>query len=271
MTQSQAVIETIDKLGGIATLNQINCHVFEVEDCVWKTKKPFVSVRRIVQQTKGIYKIRHFCYMYLLFFCLILLYVPNSVHAQIAPATAAVVDDTCYVTYKGDSLLVVVTTSKFSDGDQISFDVSLVDHPFRSSRQMIPLGVIEMDGLAMSEKRELQKDHYVRMHKDYLYQYVDSIIGSLLPVGTETKIRGSYPYAFRNLWLDIDSDGYIIAAELYIRHPMQFILFGGVQGCGDIVRVFIGKRLPTQQLPTIGYGLQLRIPIFLNERKQEED
>ena len=44
MTQSQAVIETIDKLGGIATLNQINCHVFEVEDCVWKTKTPFASV-----------------------------------------------------------------------------------------------------------------------------------------------------------------------------------------------------------------------------------
>ena len=58
MTQSQAVIETIDKLGGIATLNQINCHVFEVEDCVWKTKTPFASVRRIVQQTKGIYKIK---------------------------------------------------------------------------------------------------------------------------------------------------------------------------------------------------------------------
>ena len=62
----------------------------------------------------------------------------------------------------------------------------------------------------MLEKREGQKDHYVRMHKDYLYQYVDSIIGGLLPVGTETKIRGSYPYAFRNLWLDINSDGYII-------------------------------------------------------------
>ena len=49
----------------------------------------------------------------------------------------------------------------------------------------------------MLEKREGQKDHYVRMHKDYLYQYVDSIIGGLLPVGTETKIRGSYHYAFR--------------------------------------------------------------------------
>ena len=51
MTQAQAVIETIDKLGGVATLNQINQHVFEVEGCVWKTKTPFASVRRIVQQT----------------------------------------------------------------------------------------------------------------------------------------------------------------------------------------------------------------------------
>lgn len=58
MTQAQAVIETIDKLGGVATLNQINCHVFEVENCEWKTKTPFASVRRIVQQTKGIYKIK---------------------------------------------------------------------------------------------------------------------------------------------------------------------------------------------------------------------
>lgn len=58
MTQAQAVIETIDKLGGIATLSQINQHVFEVEDCLWKTKTPFASVRRIVQQTKGIYKIK---------------------------------------------------------------------------------------------------------------------------------------------------------------------------------------------------------------------
>ena len=58
MTQAQSVIETIDKLGGIATLNQINQHVFEVDDCVWKTKTPFASVRRIVQQTKGIYKIK---------------------------------------------------------------------------------------------------------------------------------------------------------------------------------------------------------------------
>lgn len=58
MTQAQAVIETIDKLGGIATLNQINQHIFEIKDCVWKTKTPFASVRRIVQLTNGIYKIK---------------------------------------------------------------------------------------------------------------------------------------------------------------------------------------------------------------------
>ena len=58
MTQAKAVIETIEKLGGIATLNQINQHIFEIEDCVWKTKTPFASVRRIVQQTNGIYKIK---------------------------------------------------------------------------------------------------------------------------------------------------------------------------------------------------------------------
>lgn len=58
MTQAQAVIETIDMLGGIATLNQINQHVFEITDCQWRTKTPFASVRRIVQQTAGIYKIK---------------------------------------------------------------------------------------------------------------------------------------------------------------------------------------------------------------------
>lgn len=45
MTQAQAVIETIDKLGGIATLNQINQHIFEIEECAWKTKTPFASIR----------------------------------------------------------------------------------------------------------------------------------------------------------------------------------------------------------------------------------
>ena len=44
MTQAQAVIETIEMLGGIATLNQINQHIFKIADCKWRTKTPFASV-----------------------------------------------------------------------------------------------------------------------------------------------------------------------------------------------------------------------------------
>lgn len=58
MTQNQAVIETIEMLGGIATLNQINQNIFKIEDCQWRTKTPFASIRRIVQQNAGIYKIK---------------------------------------------------------------------------------------------------------------------------------------------------------------------------------------------------------------------
>ena len=32
--------------------------VFKITDCEWKTKTPFASIRRIVQKTKGIYKIK---------------------------------------------------------------------------------------------------------------------------------------------------------------------------------------------------------------------
>lgn len=58
MTQSQAVIETIESLGGVATLNQVNQNVFQFEECKWGTKTPFASIRRIVRHTKGIYRIR---------------------------------------------------------------------------------------------------------------------------------------------------------------------------------------------------------------------
>lgn len=58
MKQYEAVIETLDKLGGIATLGDLNREVFKIKDCEWKTKTPFASIRRIVQQTKGIYKIK---------------------------------------------------------------------------------------------------------------------------------------------------------------------------------------------------------------------
>ena len=58
MTQAQAVIETIEALGGIATLTQINQKIFEIKDCKWGTKTPFASIRRIVRHTKGIYPIK---------------------------------------------------------------------------------------------------------------------------------------------------------------------------------------------------------------------
>jgi hypothetical protein len=63
MTQNQAVIQTLEKLWGIATLWQINHHIFEIKECEWKSKTPFASIRRIVQtQTKEIYKIRPWLY-----------------------------------------------------------------------------------------------------------------------------------------------------------------------------------------------------------------
>lgn len=58
MTQNQAVIDTIEMLGGIATLNQINQNIFKIEDCKWGTKTPFASIRRIVRHTKDIYRIK---------------------------------------------------------------------------------------------------------------------------------------------------------------------------------------------------------------------
>lgn len=58
MTQHEAVIKTLEKLGGLATLGQLNQEVMKIQDCVWKTKTPFASIRRIVQINKEIYKIR---------------------------------------------------------------------------------------------------------------------------------------------------------------------------------------------------------------------
>lgn len=58
MTQAEAVILTLEKLGGIATLGQLNQEVFKIKECEWKTKTPFASIRRIVQLNKNIYKIK---------------------------------------------------------------------------------------------------------------------------------------------------------------------------------------------------------------------
>ncbi len=58
MKQYEAVIETLERLGGIATLGRLNQEVFKVKDCEWKTKTPFASIRRIVQDRKEIYRIK---------------------------------------------------------------------------------------------------------------------------------------------------------------------------------------------------------------------
>ena len=58
MKQHEAVIQTLENLGGIATLGQLNQEVFKIENCEWKTKTPFASIRRIVQLNKEIYKIK---------------------------------------------------------------------------------------------------------------------------------------------------------------------------------------------------------------------
>jgi hypothetical protein len=58
MKQHEAVIQTIEALGGVATLGQLNQEIFKIYDCKWETKTPFASIRRIVQIRPEIYKLR---------------------------------------------------------------------------------------------------------------------------------------------------------------------------------------------------------------------
>lgn len=59
MKQHEAVIQTLENLGGIATLGQLNQEVFKIKDCQWNTKTPFASIRRIVQtRPDEIYKVK---------------------------------------------------------------------------------------------------------------------------------------------------------------------------------------------------------------------
>ncbi|HWP93257.1 MAG TPA: hypothetical protein VNN20_13770 [Thermodesulfobacteriota bacterium] len=56
--QHEAVIQTIERLGGVATLGQLYQEVLKIPDCKWGTKTPFASIRRIVQLRPEIYKIK---------------------------------------------------------------------------------------------------------------------------------------------------------------------------------------------------------------------
>ncbi len=58
MKQYDAVIQTLERLGGQATLGQLYVEVMKISDCTWKTKTPFASIRRIVQTRPEIVKIR---------------------------------------------------------------------------------------------------------------------------------------------------------------------------------------------------------------------
>lgn len=59
ITQTEAVVETIRQLGGVASIMQINQNIFKMTDAVWNTKTPFASIRCILQRaTSQIYKIK---------------------------------------------------------------------------------------------------------------------------------------------------------------------------------------------------------------------
>ena len=58
MTQSQAVIDAIESLGGIAPLGKIYQIALQNHDCTWGTQTPQASIRRIVRHTRGIYVVR---------------------------------------------------------------------------------------------------------------------------------------------------------------------------------------------------------------------
>lgn len=58
MNQHEAVILTLEKLGGQATLAELYQNVMKVKDCEWKTKTPFASIRRIVQVRPEIFKVQ---------------------------------------------------------------------------------------------------------------------------------------------------------------------------------------------------------------------
>lgn len=58
MKQYEAVIRVMEDNGGYATLGFLYQKALQVEDCEWKTKTPFASIRRIVQKTDDFYKIR---------------------------------------------------------------------------------------------------------------------------------------------------------------------------------------------------------------------
>lgn len=58
MKQHEAVIKIMEQNGGFATLGYLNQKVLRVPEVEWKTKTPFASIRRIVQDERFFFKIK---------------------------------------------------------------------------------------------------------------------------------------------------------------------------------------------------------------------
>ena len=58
MKQHEAVIKVMEENGGFATLGHLYQNVLKIPECQWKTKTPFASIRRIVQEHPEIFKIK---------------------------------------------------------------------------------------------------------------------------------------------------------------------------------------------------------------------
>lgn len=58
MNQREAVIKVMEENGGFATLGFLYQAVMKIKDCEWRTKTPFASIRRIVQDERFFFRIR---------------------------------------------------------------------------------------------------------------------------------------------------------------------------------------------------------------------
>ncbi len=58
MKQYEAVIKVMEENEGFATLGYLNQNIFKIKNCEWKTKTPFASIRRIVQDSSFFFKIK---------------------------------------------------------------------------------------------------------------------------------------------------------------------------------------------------------------------
>lgn len=58
MKQHEAVMKVMAENGGYATLGYLNQEVLKIRECAWRTKTPFASIRRIVQDERFFFKIK---------------------------------------------------------------------------------------------------------------------------------------------------------------------------------------------------------------------